>query len=166
MSQTNIIDLLKGTLQEIQNQQNNNTSKQQESSIFDFIKGKLAEVDQKTQTNIQDKEGKNVGILDILLDKLNSAQKQNREDPNVPTAPDSIFDRLKDQVNQQKQRRNQWQNRRAEESITDIIQQYNLDVRGIDQRTLQQIQTQYVRDNDELDRKYAQYLHNLIHQRR
>ena len=162
MSKPNILDLLKGTLQEIQSNNRNNPSGQAaDPSIFDFLKDKLSEVDQKTRTNIQDKDGKNVGIFDILLDKLNGAQKENRENPNVQTAPESIFDMLRGEVNQQKQQTQQRQQQRAEECIGDIIHQYNVDTRNLNQQTLGQIQAQYVKDNAELDRKYAQYIHDL-----
>ena len=160
MSKPNILDLLKGTLQELQNTNNPNQS-QADPTIFDFLKEKLSEVDQKTQTNIQDKSGKNVGIFDLILDKLNGAQKENRDNPNVQTAPGDIFDMLRNKVNQEKDQCQQRQSQRAEESIGDIIHQYNLNVRNLDQHTLQQIQAQYVKDNAELDRKYAQYIHDL-----
>ena len=160
MSKPNILDLLKGTLQEIQNSKNPQAQKA-DPSIFDFLKDKLSEVDQKTKTNIQDRDGKNVGIFDIILDKINGAQKENRDNPNVQTAPGSIFDMLRDKVNEQKNQSQHRQQQRAEECIGDIIHQYNLDVRNLNQNTLSQIQTQYVNDNAELDRKYAQYIHDL-----
>lgn len=167
MSKPNLLDLLKGTLQEIQNSNGHSQSANKtDPSIFDFLKGKLSEVDQKTQTNIQTKDGKNVGIFDILLDQLSSAQKENRDNPNVQTAPGSIFDMLKDKVNQERQQTQERQQYRAQESIGDIIQQYNLDVRNINQQHLQQIQQKYVQDNAELDRKYAQYIQQLNNQNR
>ena len=162
MSKPNLLDLLKGTLKEIQNNNNNSPASQKaDPSIFDFLKDKLSEVDQKTQTNIQNKNGQNVGIFDVILDKLTNAQKENRDNPNVQTAPGNIFDMLKSQVNQQKQQTQQRHQQRAQESIGDIIQQYNIDVRNINQNNLQQIQAQYVKDNADLDKKYAQYIHDL-----
>jgi len=167
MSKPNLMDLLKGTLQEIQNNNRNNPNEETaDPSIFDFLKGKLAEVDQKTKTNIQAKDGSNVGIFDVILDQLGSAQKENRENPNVKTAPSSIFDMLNNAVNKQKNQSQQRQQQRAQDSINDIIHQYNLDVRNINQQTLQQIQNKYVQENAALDKKYAQYMHDLNNQRR
>lgn len=167
MSKPNILDLLKGTLQEIQNNNQNNAGAQKaDPSIFDFLKEKLQDVDAKTKTNIQDKNGNNVGIFDVLLDKLNGAQTENRNNPNVQTAPSNIFDMLKEKVNQQKSQAEQHNQVRAQESISDIIHQYNLDVRNLNQNTLQQIQNQYLKDNYEMDKKYAQYINNLNAQQR
>lgn len=161
MSKPNILDLLKGTLQEIQSNNNGSNQQSADPSIFDFIKDKLSDVDQKTKTNIQDSDGRNVGIFDVILDKLNGAQQENRENPNVQTAPSDIFDMLRNKVTQQKQETQQRQTQRAEESIGDIIHQFNLDVRNLNQQTLQQIQAQYIKDNADMDRKYAQYMHDL-----
>ena len=167
MSKPNLIDLLKGTLQEIQNSNRNNPNQQTaDPTIFDFLKDKLAEVNQKTQTNIETKDGGNVGIFDLILDKLSSAQKENRDNPNVQTAPESIFDMLKEKVNQQRQHTQQRQQHRAQESIEDIIHQYNLDVRNISHRDLQDIQNKYVQENTALDRKYAQFIHQLNNRNR
>ena len=83
MSKPNLLDLLKGTLQEIQ--QNNAQNPNEETtdpSIFDFIKDQLSEVDKKTKSNIQDNRGNNVGIFDLILDKITNAQKQNKENSN------------------------------------------------------------------------------------
>ena len=167
MSKPNLLDLLKGTLQEIQ--QNNAQNPNEETadpSIFDFIKDQLSEVDKKTKSNIQDNRGNNVGIFDLILDKITNAQKQNKENPNVRTAPGNIFEQLRNKVNQQKQQTQERQQRRAQDSINDIIHQYNLDVRNINRNTLQQIEQKYVQDNAALDHKYAQYLHNLNLQQR
>ncbi len=161
MGKPNILDLLKGTLQELQSNNNNQGGSQADPSIFDFLKDKLRDVDAKTQTNIQDKNGNNVGIFDVLLDKLNGAQKENRDNPNVQTAPGNIFDMLKEKVNQQKTQAQNHNQQRAQDSISDIIHQYNLDVRNLDRNTLQQIENQYLKDNYNMDKKYAEYIHNL-----
>ncbi len=166
MSKPNILDLLKGTLQELQNNNNNPNGSQADPSIFDFLKGKLKDVDAKTKTNIQDKNGNNVGIFDVILDQLNGAQAENRNNPNVKTAPSSIFDMLKEKVNQQKTQVQKHNQQRAQDSISDVIHQFNIDVRNLDRNTLQQIQNQYLKDNDEMDKKYAQYIHNLNNQQR
>jgi hypothetical protein len=165
MSKPNIMDLLRSTLQEIQNtNQNEQNAPKADPSIFDFLKEKLSDVDQKTKTNIQDKSGNNVGIFDLILDKLTNAQKENQENPNVQTAPGSIFDMLREKVTEQKQHTEQRNEQRAQESIGDIIHQYNIDVSNISQNALQQIQLQYVKDNAEMDKKYAQYIYNLNNQ--
>ena len=162
MSKPHLLDLLKGTLKEIQqNNSHNPNEPTAEPSIFDFLKDKLSEVDQKTKSNIQNKAGGNVGIFDMILDKISTAQNENKSNPNVQTAPGSIFDILKQKVNEQKQQTNQRQVQRAQDSISDIIQQYNLDVRSIDRNSLQQIENQYVKENAALDQKYAQYMHDL-----
>ena len=167
MSKPNILDLIKGTLQEIQTNNANTPNEQTaDPSIFDFLKDKLSEVNQKTQTNIQTKEGKNVGIFDVILDKISSAQKQNHDDPNARTAPSSIFDQLRDRVTQQKQQQEQKYQQRSQDSITDIISQYNLDVRRVPQNLLQQVEQKYVEANRQLDHQYAQYIHELIQRSR
>lgn len=167
MSKPNFLDLLKGTIDEIQNQNRTNPNEPTtDPSVFDWLKDKLGEVDQKSQTNIQTKEGKNVSIFDILKDKLESARSENQSNPAQPTASGSIFDKLKKQIEQQQnQSKNRYQ-RRAEESISDLIQKYNINVSGLNNDILQQIQNKYVEENNELDVKFANFIHQTAMQAR
>ena len=157
------IDLLKNTIEEIQNDNRNNPNEETaDASIFDFLKDKLGELNNKTNANVQTRDGNPVSIFDFIKAKIEEAQNKNATDRSVPTAPGSVFDKMRNKVEQYKKQQNtQRYDQRAEESIADVIQEYGIDVRNLNRDILIQVQQRYAQDNKNLDIQYAKYLQQL-----
>ena len=155
MARTNILDVILNTINDVQNQNRTNPNEPTaDPSVFDFLKDKLSELDQKSKTN-REQKGKNPeSILDLIKNEINNAQRKNQEDPNVPTAPDSIFDKIRKRVDEGPKRQ-------ASAGVRKVIQDYNIDVSRIPRQQLQQIQAQYIQDRKKFDQQYAQAIYNL-----
>ena len=160
MAKHNFFDILKNTIEEIQrNNQSNPREETANPSVFDLLKDKIQDVESKTRANVEHRDGSSspVSILNLIKSKIEEARTQNQNDRNVPTAPTSIFDQLKQKV----QEREQHQHRQVEESINDIIMEYRVDVRNLNQDILRQVQAKYIEANNQLEIQFANYLHNL-----
>ena len=123
--------------------------------MFDLIKEKIGNLDQKIQTNRAAKGKKPVSILDLLKNQIEAARKHNQEDPNTPTAESNIFDKIIKKVEEKPKRT-------ASAGVRRIIEEYNLDVSKLSRQALQQIQGQYDQDLRALGQKYAQGIQNLV----
>ncbi len=92
-----VLDFIAKAIQEAQNKNRNNPNEETaHSSIFDMIKGKVQEVQQNKHQ--QQRGGQPTSIIDLIKDKVEEARQQNQKDPNVKTAPGSVFDMIKNQV--------------------------------------------------------------------
>ena len=155
MPKVNILDLLQNTIDEVkQGNRNNPNEPTADPTVFDFLKGKLSDIHQVNQERKARGE-RPLKLKDLLKGKLKEARNQHKDNPNVP---DSIFDRLRDKIDEQDRNRQQ---QRSEESIAEIINEYGIDVSRLSRNELNQIQQRYVADNDKLDEQYAQYIHQL-----
>lgn len=160
----NLLDLIEGTLRDIQtNNKNNPKERTAEPSVFDLIKNKIREVNDKVVINQPTNDGqkKPSSIFDIIQDKIEDARKENHDNPKEETAPSSIFDLLKNKVKEHQQTKRKKVIQRVEESIEDVIQEYNLDVSNISPQEMQQISQKYMQDNANMDRQYAKYISEL-----
>lgn len=152
----NILDVIMKTINDVQAK--NAKSKTEETAdpnVFDLIKDKINGLDKKIQNNRAAKGKKPVSILDLIKTQINSAQRANKKDPNVATAPKSVFDQLRKKLEDSPKRA-------ASSGLRRIVQQYNLDVSRLDKNTLQQVQDQYNQELQALDQKYAQGMFDLI----
>lgn len=170
---SSFLDLIENTLKDIQTDNRDNPAEPTaDPSVFDLLKKKLREVNDKvvinkpTTDNQGKKTTKTTSIFDIIRNKIDDARNENRDDPEQPTAPPSIFDILKKKVKQKEEEKRQRDVQRAEESIHDLIDEYNIDVSMISDQELRQIQERYLQDNKHLDQQYAEFLRKTNHQRR
>lgn len=155
MAKVNILDLLQNTISDIQKGNRDNPNEPTaDPTVFDFLKGKLTDIHQVNQDRKARGE-RPLKLKDLLRGKLKEAKQQHKDNPNVP---DSIFDKLKDKIDQHDQVRQQ---QRSEESIAEIINEYGIDVNRLSRDELNEIQRRYVADNDKLDEQYAQYIYQL-----
>lgn len=155
MAKSNLFDVILNTITDVQ--QKNQADPNEETAhpnVFDLIKSKISQVDQNMKDKRAEKGKKPISILDMIKNQIETAKNQNRADPNTPTAPDSLFDRLIKQVDPKPRQL-------ADDGIKEIIQEYNLDVSRLSAQTLQQIQQQYEQDLRTMKEKYAQAIYDL-----
>lgn len=154
---SNLLETILKTIQTVENK--NKKSKTEETAdpaVFDLLRKKVGELSEKQESGtLQKGKRKPKSILDLVLDTVNGAKKENKKDPNVPTAPKSVFDQILNKVEQK-------QTKVASTGLKKIVEDYNLDVGKLPQEVLQQIQAQYQKDVAEVNQKYAQGLHDLI----
>lgn len=152
----NVLDVILKTIQEVQqkNQQNPNVETA-DPSVFDLLRNKIQDIDAKAKNNQLQKGKRNPkSILDMIKNGIEGARKENKKDPNVQTAPGSIFDDILKKVDQGPQRQ-------ASTGIKKIIEDYKLDVSRVPSNMLQDIQGQYLKDLQKLRQQYAQGIFDL-----
>jgi len=155
MAKVNILDLLQNTISDIQKDNRDNPNEPTaDPNVFDFLKGKLQDIHQVNQGR-KSRGERPLKLKDLLRGKLKEARQQHENNPNVPN---SIFDKLKDKIDEHDRTRQQ---QRSEESIAEIINEYGIDVSRLSRNELNEIQHRYVSDNDKLDEQYAQYIYQL-----
>ncbi|NNF34680.1 MAG: hypothetical protein HKN68_11250 [Saprospiraceae bacterium] len=157
----NVLDVILKTIEDVQNK--NQRDPRQETadpSIFDLIKKEVAKLDNKVKNNELQKGKRNPkSILDMIRDGIDGVRKQNKKDPNVPTAPKTVFDDLLKKVDRRPQRQ-------ASAGIKRVIEEYNLDISRLHPDMIRQIQAKYQNDMKNMNQQYAQAIYNLIKQTR
>ena len=108
-----------------------------DGSVFDLLKNKVNELSQKDRDRQVSKGKEPKSFMDLIQNGIDHVKKQNHDDPNVKTAPQDIFNRIKQRIDERPQRR-------ASKGIKRILKDYNLDVSSLSPDTINQIQTQYV----------------------
>jgi len=155
MAKKNIIDILLNTIGEIQ--KNNRKDPKVETAdpnLFNLIKGKLKNLDEKTRETRKAKGKSPDSILDLIRNEIEGVRKQNLKDPGVKTAPKSIFEELLSKLDKRP-------NKEATKGLGNIIEEYNLDIRKLPNKVLNEIQAKYLEDKKKMDRQYAQAIHDL-----
>ncbi|MFK7937433.1 MAG: hypothetical protein AB8G22_28215 [Saprospiraceae bacterium] len=156
MAKQNIFDVILNTISEVQKKnQANPRVETADPNVFDMIKGKLQQLDQNSREKRAQK-GKPAGsILDLIRNEIEGARKQNQADPNVKTAPPSVFDNIIKKIDQRPKRQ-------ASVGVRKVAENYNLDISQVPQNVLSQVQVKYMEDKKKFDHQYAQALHDLI----
>ena len=134
---------------------NNPREETADPDVFDILRDKMRDVGH--QADHQRRQPRNDApdnILDIIRQKIEEAKVENRNNPNQRDAPGSIFDHLRKKVDQKERGQ-------IKTSLRHIIQNYNLDVRRVPRRLLQDVEAGYAKERKRLDAKYAQVLHDL-----
>jgi hypothetical protein len=155
MAAKNVINTILKTINEVQKQ--NKSNKQEETadrSVFDLLKGKLQDLDQKTREKRAAKGKSPVGILDMIRKEIEGVKRENKKDPNVKTAPRAVFDKILKKVEEPKRRM-------ASSGVKKIVEDYNLDISSIPRDVLSQVQQQYLKDKAVFDKQYAKALFDL-----
>lgn len=151
----NILDIVLKTINEVQkNNQTNPNIETADPNVFDLIKGKLQDIDQKSRNKRASKGKTPESIFDLIKNQIEGARKENEKDPNVKTAPGSIFDEILNKIDQKPQKQ-------ARKGIRRIIDEYNIDVQRIPANVLNQIEAKFVADKKNFDRQYAQAIYDV-----
>lgn len=154
----NIIDVLLKTIGDVQN--NNRQDPNQRTAdpnVFDLLKDKLRNLDEKSRNNRMKKGKGPESILDLIKKEVDKVRKGNKKDPNVKTAPKSVFKDILKSVEQGPRQQ-------AQEGIQNLIQEYRIDVSRVPRKTLQEIQNQYIKDKRNFDKQYAQAIYDTTRQ--
>lgn len=151
----NILDVILKTINDVQ-QKNASNPKQEtaDPSVFDLIRGKLEQIDSKSREKRVAKGKTPESILDLIKKEINGARKENKKDPNVKTAPSSIFDEILKKIDQKPKKQ-------ANSGLKRIIDEYNINVSRVPRNVLQQVQVKMIEDQRKFDRQYAQALVDL-----
>lgn len=156
MAKANILEVILKTINDVK-QKNANNPRQETAhpNVFDLIKDKISGLDKKVQENRAKKGKSPISILDLLKGQIEAARQHNQSDPETPTADSNIFDSIIKKVEEKPKRT-------ASAGVRRIIEEYNLDVSGLNRNTLQQIQQQYDQELRALGQKYAQGIQDLV----
>lgn len=156
MAKKNIFDVILKTINDVQTKNKANPNEQTaEANVFDLIKNKIQQLDEKSKAKRVSKGKSPHSILDLIKKEINGARRENKKDPNVQTAPGSIFDRIIKKVDERPRRQ-------ASAGIRKIAQDYNLDINRLPQNIVQQLQQKYQADRHAFDKQYAQAMHDML----
>jgi len=156
MAKKNIIDILLKTIGDVQNQNRNDpNTRTADANVFDLLKDKLRDLDNKNRNNRAAKGKSPNSILDLIRKEIEGVKNQNKKDPNVKTAPKSVFKDILKSVEQKPRKQ-------AAKGIENIINEYRLNVSKVPKKVLQQMQKQYLADKKVFDQKYAQAIHDYV----
>jgi non-homologous end joining protein Ku len=160
MAKSNILDMILKTVNDVQRKNKVNPNEETaDPSVFGLIKDKLRQLDQKQREKRVARGKSPISVMDRIRKEIEGARRENKKDPNVNTAPKSVFDQIfkKMEANPKRQ---------ASAGLRKIVQDYNLDVSNLPREVLGQIQERYVADRKKFDHQYAQAIHDLIKQKR
>jgi len=156
MANGKLLGAILKTINEVQNQNRANPNEETaDPNVFDLIKGKLKTLDDKNRAKRAAKGKSPHSILDMIRKEIQGARRENKKDPNVATAPKSVFDNILKKLEDKPKRQ-------ASQGIRRIVEDYNLDVSRLPQNVVQQVQQQYITDRKNFDQKYAQAIHDLV----
>jgi len=155
MADGKLFKMILNTINEVQSKNAANPNEATaDGTIFDLLKNKLQNLDQKSIENRRAKGKSPVSILDRIKREIQGVRRENKKDPNVATAPKSVFEDILKQVDAGPKRQ-------ASSGIRKIVQDYNLDISRIPKDILSQVQGKYQNDRKAFDKQYAQALHDL-----
>ena len=156
MAKQNIFDVILKTINDVQAKNRANPREETaDSSVFDLLKEKLLVLDQKSKAKRVQRGKSPSSILDLIKKEIEGARRQNKRDPNVKTAPGSVFDNILWKVDERPKRQ-------ASNGIRQIVTDYNLDVSRLPQQVIQQLQHNYIKDRRNFDQQYAKMIGDLI----
>jgi len=156
MANGNLINAILKTITDVQAKNKANPNEETaDPNVFDLIKSKLGKLDEKNRAKRVSRGKSPTTILDRIRKEITGARNENRKDPNVKTAPSSVFDSILKKIdNRPKQQ--------ASTGLRKIVNDYNLDVGRLPKETISQIQQKYQADRKAFDQQYAQAIHDLI----
>ena len=156
MAKQNIIDLIMNTINDVQQKNKRNPREETaDPNVFDLLRGKLQELDEKTRQKRTSRGKSPESILDRIRKEIEGTRRKNKRDQNVPTAPSSVFDNIIKKIDDRPRRQ-------ASSGIRKIVEEYNLDVSRLPQEVLRQVQDRYINDRKNFDKQYAQAIFDLI----
>lgn len=158
MAKKNIFDMILKTINEVQAKNKANPNEETaDPNVFDLIKGKLSKLDEKNRAKRVARGKSPVTIMDRIRKEIQGAKRENKKDPNVKTAPKSVFDNIIKKMEEAPKRQ-------ASTGLKKIVEDYQLDLSRLPREAIQQIQAQYIQDRKKFDHQYAQAIHDLMKQ--
>jgi len=156
MADGKLLNIILKTINDVQKKNKANPNeKTADPNIFDFLKEKLGDLDGKIQDKRVKKGKSPLSILELIKNQIEAAKKQNKKDPEVETADPIIFDRILNKIEEVPKKV-------ASKGIKRIIENYHLDVSGVDIDILRQVQAQYDTDLRRIDQQYAEAINKVI----
>jgi len=156
MAKNNILNVILKTINDVQQKNKANPNEPTaDPNVFDLLKNKINHLNEKNRAKRVAKGKSPVSILDRIKKEIEGARRENKKDPNVETAPSSIFDKIIKKVEQS-------QARPASTGIRRVLEQYNLDVSNLPTEMVKEIQSRYSTDLKKLDNEYAKAINQLI----
>ena len=156
MAKKNVLDVILKTISDVQQKNKQNPREETaHQNVFDLLKNKIGEIDQKMQDKRASKGKQPISILDLIKNQVEAAKNYNKQDPGTPTAPDAVFDRIVKKVEDRPKRV-------ASAGLRRTVEEYNLDIGRLPRNTMLQIQQKYDNDLRNVNRQYAQAIHDLI----
>jgi len=151
----NILGTILKTINEVQKQNKANPKERTaDKNVFDLLKSKINNLDQKTKQKRIAKGKSPHGILDLIKKEIQGARRENKKDPNVETAPSSVFDKLLKKVEEPRRRQ-------ASSGLRKIVEDYNLDISRLPREVVAEVQQKYIEDRKTFDKQYAQLLFDV-----
>lgn len=156
MPKPNFFDVLRSTIETVQ-QKNaaNPREKTADPTIFDLIKDKVLNIEKNNKAKRAAQGKSPTSILDLIRGKINEARAENEADPNIETAPGSVFDKIIKKVDQK-------ETARPKSAFRNVIEEYNMDVSGVSADVLRKFQDSYAKDVKKLNHRYAEKMHEYI----
>ena len=156
----NILDILSKTIGDVQRKNAKDPNvRTADPSIFDLLRKEVNKIDSKVQNRQTAKGKKAKSIFDMIRDGIEGVQKNNKKDPNVRTAPKSVFEDILNKVQKKPIKQ-------ASTGLRKVVEEYNLDVSGLSQQVLNQVQQKYYGDLKQFNNQYANALNDLVNQQR
>lgn len=156
MANGKILNMILKTITDVQAKNKANPNEETaDPNVFDLLKGKIQQLDEKNKAKRVSKGKSPASILDLIKKEIQGARRENKKDPNVATAPKSVFDQILKKVDAAPARQ-------ASSGLRKIVEDYNLDVSRLPREVVSQVQAKYVQDRKQFDQQYAQALHDLI----
>ena len=156
MAKQNIFNVILKTISQVQQKNAANPNEATaDPTVFDLLKDKLSKLDQKGRENRLGRGKTPVTILDRIRKEIEGARRENKKDPNVETAPKSVFDNILKNIEKRPARQ-------ASTGIRKIVDDYNLNISRLPTEIVQQVQQKYQNDRKQFDQQYAQAIHDLI----
>lgn len=155
MSAEKVLSTILKTINDVQKQNGASTKEETaDKSVFDLLKGKISDLDQQTKEKRAAKGKAPVSILDMIRKEINAAKRENKKDPNVATAPTSIFEKILKKAEAPVERQ-------ASSGLKRIVEDYNLDISSLPRDIIVQVQAKYAQDKEAFDKQYAKALFDL-----
>lgn len=160
MSVNNVLNTILKTIDDVQKKNRANPREETaDKDVFKLLKDKLRNLDDKTRLKRSAKGKSPHSILDLIKKEIEGVRKNNKKDPNVRTAPKSVFDGILKKVGEP-------QRRQASSGLKKIVQEYNLDVSKLPREVVQQVQNEYIKERKKFDNQFARALNGLINKHR
>ena len=156
MAKQNIFDVILKTINDVQAKNRANPREETaDPTVFDLLKDKLRQLDQKSKAKRVQRGKSPSSILDLIRKEIEGTRRENKRDPNVKTAPGSVFENILRKVEEKPRRQ-------ASNGIRQIVEDYNLDVSRLPRDVIQQVQHNYIKDRKSFDQQYAKMIGDLI----
>jgi len=152
----NILDILSKTIEEVQRKNEMDpTIETADPSIFDLLRKEVNKIDNKVKSKQSSKGKSPKSIFDMIKDGIEGVQRKNRKDPNVQTAPKSVFKDILRKIEKKPQKQ-------AVSGLKKVVMEYNLNINKLPQNVLNQVNKRYYEDLKRLNHQYAAALNDMI----